>query len=129
MARISGINLPLNKRAEIGLTYIFGIGKSTSNKILETVKIDKNKLIKDLSEGEVEKVRSIIEKNYKAEGVLKRQILDNIKRLKQINSYRGTRHSKRLPVRGQRTKTNARTIRGNVRKKGASGKKASGKKV
>lgn len=112
MIRISGVNLPDNKRIEIGLTCIFGIGRSLSSKILEKAIIDKNKKVKDLVDSEVSALRDIIEKNHQTEGDLKRTITDNIKRLKEIGSYRGERHKKGLPVRGQRTKTNARTKRG-----------------
>ncbi len=111
MHRIAGVNLPDEKRVEVGLTYIFGVGKSTSLKILEKLNIDKNRKIKDLTEVEVQKIREILEKQ-RVEGDLKREISDNIKRLKDIASYRGDRHRKGLPLRGQRTKTNARTKRG-----------------
>ncbi len=129
MARIAGINLPPEKRVEIGLTYIFGIGHTLSDKILEVAQINPNTKIKDLSEQEVNKLREIIEKNYKVEGELKREVLMNIKRLKEIDSYRGSRHAKKLPVRGQRTKTNSRTVRGNVRKTMGSGRKPSTQKT
>lgn len=112
MIRIAGVNLPENKRTEVGLTYIFGIGKSLSKKILDTLNIDKNKKIKELREEEVSKLREIIEKNHEVEGDLRRLISENIKRLKEVGSYRGERHKKGLPSRGQRTKTNARTKRG-----------------
>ena len=112
MPRIAGINIPDNKRIEIALTYIFGIGVALSNKILSQIKIDPQKIAKDLSEQELDKIREVIEKNYKVEGDLKMEITQNIKRLKEIGTYRGDRHSKNLPVRGQRTKTNARTKRG-----------------
>lgn len=120
MARIAGITLPPEKRVEIGLTYIFGVGRSTSLKILEKAKIDKNKKIKDLTEDEINTIRQILEKSEKIEGDLRKEISLNIKRLMEISSYRGMRHRRRLPVRGQRTKTNARTRkgpRGNVNKK------------
>ena len=129
MARITGITLPSNKRIEIGLTYIFGIGQSLANKILKVANIDRDKRVKELSETEVNKLREIIEKNYKVEGELKREILMNIKRLKEIDSYRGSRHTKHLPVRGQRTKTNTRTVRGNVRKTVGSGRKPATQKT
>lgn len=112
MARISGINIPDNKRIVVALTYIFGIGKSLSNKILTEAKIDCNRRTKDISESELDLIRGIIEKKYKSEGDLRIIISQNIKRLKEIGSYRGTRHIRRLPCRGQRTKTNARTKRG-----------------
>ena len=129
MARIAGINLPKDKRVEIGLTYIFGIGRHLSDQILKQVQIDKNKKVQDLDDQEVSRLREIIEKNYKVEGELKREVLLNIKRLKEIGSYRGHRHSRNLPVRGQRTKTNSRTRRGNVRKTVGSGRKKSAEKT
>ena len=112
MARIAGITLPPEKRIEVGLTYIYGIGRSKSNKILEEAKIDKDKRVKDLSEDEVNSIRQIIEKREKIEGDLRKNITMDIKRLMDISSYRGMRHKRRLPVRGQRTKTNARTRKG-----------------
>ena len=129
MARIAGINLPPQKRSEIGLTYIFGIGRNLSNKILAMADIDPNKKIKDLTSDEVEKIKLLIEKNYKTEGELKHEIFSNIKRLKDIGAYRGTRHMKRLPARGQRTKTNSRTVRGNVRRTMGSGRISSSQKT
>lgn len=129
MARIAGINLPPHKRVEIGLTYIFGIGKSLSQKILKTADINPDKRIKDLSEKEIDILKNIIEKNYKVEGELRSEIFSNIKRLKEISCYRGLRHAKGLPVRGQRTKTNSRTVRGNVRKTMGSGRRPPAKKV
>jgi small subunit ribosomal protein S13 len=128
-ARIAGVTLPNNKRIEIALTYIFGVGLTSSNKILSQTHIDKNKRTQDLSEEEVNKLREIIEKEYKVEGELKRELLMNIKRLKEIGSYRGQRHTRGLPVRGQRTKTNSRTVRGNVRKTMGSGRKTSAEKT
>jgi small subunit ribosomal protein S13 len=128
MARIVGVNLPPQKRIEIGLTYIFGIGHSRANKILEKVKIDKNKKVKDLSIKEIEELRKVVD-SYRTEGVLKRDVRNDIKRLKDIGSYRGSRHSKRLPVRGQRTKTNSRTMRGNIRKTAGSGRRPAAKKT
>lgn len=112
MARIAGITLPSDKRIEIGLTYIFGIGRSRANDILQEAKIDKNKQVKALTEDEIKKIREIIEKREKIEGDLRKDITQNIKRLIDISSYRGMRHKRRLPVRGQRTKTNARTRKG-----------------
>ena len=112
MARIAGITLPSEKRIEIGLTYIFGIGRSRSNKILEEAKIDRDKKVKDLTEEEINKIRQIIEKREKIEGDLRKEINLNIKRLIDIGCYRGLRHRRRLPARGQRTKTNARTRKG-----------------
>lgn len=112
MARIAGITLPSEKRIEIGLTYIFGIGRSKANKILQEAKIDKDKKVKALGEDEVNKIRQIIETREKIEGDLRKDITLNIKRLMDIGSYKGLRHRRRLPVRGQRTKTNARTRKG-----------------
>jgi small subunit ribosomal protein S13 len=112
MARIAGITLPQEKRIEIGLTYIFGIGRAKSLRILEEAKIDKNKKVKALTEDEINKIRQIIEKREKIEGDLRKEISMNIKRLIDIGCYRGSRHKRKLPVRGQRTKTNARTRKG-----------------
>lgn len=129
MARIVGVNLPSNKRIEIGLTYIFGIGISSSNKILKKANIDINKRVKDLTTQEVDKLKIIIEDSHRTEGGLKRDITTNVRRLKDIKCYRGTRHTSRLPVRGQRTKTNSRTVRGNVRRTMGSGRRPSAKKT
>ena len=123
MPRIAGVNIPENKRIEISLTYIYGVGNSLSKKILSELKIDANKKASDLSPKEVNDLKELIEKNHKIEGDLRRQIMINIKRLKDIGAWRGHRHSKGLPVRGQRTKTNNRTVRGNVRKTMGSGRK------
>lgn len=112
MARIAGITLPPEKRIEVGLTYIYGIGRSKSNKILAEAKIDRDKKVKDLSEEEINKIRQIIEKREKIEGDLRKEVAMNIKRLVDIGCYRGLRHKRKLPVRGQRTKTNARTRKG-----------------
>ncbi|NTV81467.1 MAG: 30S ribosomal protein S13 [Candidatus Aminicenantes bacterium] len=112
MARIAGITLPPDKRIEVGLTYIYGIGRSKSRKILDEAKIDRNKKVKALAEDEVNKIRQIIEKREKIEGDLRKEVTMNIKRLVDIGCYRGLRHKKKLPVRGQRTKTNARTRKG-----------------
>jgi small subunit ribosomal protein S13 len=112
MARIAGITLPPEKRIEVGLTYIFGIGRSKANAILQEAKIDKNKKVKSLSEDEVNKIRQIIEKREKIEGDLRKEISTNIKRLIDIGCFRGQRHKRKLPVRGQRTRTNARTRKG-----------------
>jgi small subunit ribosomal protein S13 len=128
MARIAGVNLP-NKRIEIALTYIYGIGRSLACRILEQAQINKDKRSNELTEDEVNRLRNIIEKNYKVEGELKREILSNIKRLKEIGCYRGIRHAKGLPVRGQRTKTNSRTVRGNVRKTMGSGRRPPAQKT
>jgi small subunit ribosomal protein S13 len=128
MARIAGVNIPDNKRIKIALTYIYGIGNSLSKEILEQVKIDANIRAGKLTAEQVNKLRDVVEKKYKIEGELRQTKLMNIKRLKDIGSYRGTRHAKGLPTRGQRTKTNTRTVRGNVRRTMASGRKAPEKK-
>lgn len=122
MMRILGITVPNEKRLEIGLTCFYGVGRSSAKRILDQVGIDYGKKAKDLTPDEENKIRLIIEK-IPIEGNLKREISANIKRLKDIKSYRGTRHMKGLPVRGQRTKTNSRTVRGNVRKTMASGRR------
>ncbi|MEW6407190.1 MAG: 30S ribosomal protein S13 [Patescibacteria group bacterium] len=129
MVRIAGIMLPQDKRIEIALTYIYGIGRSLSNRILKQTQIDTNKRTKNLSEEEVAKLREIIEKSYKVEGELRREKMLNIKRLKEIACHRGIRHIKGLPTRGQRTRTNSRTVRGNVRKTAGSGRKPSAEKT
>lgn len=115
MARIAGVDLPQNKRAEIGLTYIFGIGHSTAKEILIKLKIDVNKKIVDLSDDEVDAIRKTIQNDYIVEGELRTQVKLAIKRLMDLGNYRGIRHRKGLPVRGQRTKTNARTRKGKKR--------------
>ena len=112
MARIAGVDLPREKRVEIGLTYIYGIGRTSSRKIIEEAGIDTSKRIKDLTDDEVAKIRAIIDRDYTVEGDLRREVSLNIKRLMEINCYRGQRHKRKLPVRGQRTKTNARTRKG-----------------
>ncbi|RTZ80432.1 MAG: 30S ribosomal protein S13 [SAR324 cluster bacterium] len=112
MARISGIDLPNAKRVEIGLTYIYGVGRKGSNDILLKAKIDKNVRVLDLDDDQVNKIRTIIEKEYQVEGDLRREVSLNIKRLMDLGNYRGLRHRKHMPVRGQRTKTNARTRKG-----------------
>jgi small subunit ribosomal protein S13 len=127
MARIAGINLPLNKRAEIGLTYIYGIGRATSNKILAQVDVSPDTYIRDLTEDEVAKLRDAIDDGYAVEGDLRRERSQDIKRLQEIACYRGLRHRRGLPVRGQKTKTNARTRKGPKRMQVA-GKKRAGKK-
>lgn len=128
MARIAGISLPREKRIVIALTYVFGVGLTTSQKILAQTGINESTRVKDLSEDEVSKIRVLLEKNRRVEGDLRREILGNIKRLKDIGAYRGDRHTKRLPLRGQRTKTNSRTMRGNVRKTASSGRRTVAKK-
>jgi small subunit ribosomal protein S13 len=127
MARIAGIDLPLNKRAEIGLTYIFGIGRSKSNSILGEADVNPNTRIKDLSEEEVSRIRKVIQDTHKVEGDLRKETSMDIKRLMDIGSYRGMRHRRNLPVRGQRTHTNARTRKG-PRKQTIAGKKKATKK-
>lgn len=112
MARIAGVDLPRNKRVEIGLTYIYGIGRARSNEILQAARVDPDKRVKDLAEAEVATLREIIDRNYQVEGDLRREVQMNIKRLMEIGCYRGLRHRRNLPVRGQRTRTNARTKRG-----------------
>ena len=112
MARISGIDLPRDKKVEIGLTYIFGIGRASALEILEKAGIDASLRIRDLSDADVQKLRGVIEKEYRVEGALRTEVAMNIKRLMDIGSYRGIRHRRGLPVRGQRTHTNARTKKG-----------------
>ncbi|MCK5459869.1 30S ribosomal protein S13 [Candidatus Parcubacteria bacterium] len=129
MARIAGINLPQEKRIVIALTYIFGIGAKSSIKILKISQISADKRTHQLSEEEVNRLRDIIEKTHKVEGDLRREVLFNIKQLKEIKSYRGIRHVKKLPVRGQRTKTNTRTVRGNVKHTMGSGRKNANQKT
>ena len=121
--RIFGVNIPDNKRIEAALTYIYGIGASLSKKVLTAVKIDINKRAKDLTAEEILRVQNFIEKNYPVEGDLRQRVRSNIGRLKDLQTYRGMRHARRFPVRGQRTKTNSRTVRGNVRKTAGSGKR------
>ena len=123
MPRIGGINIPEKKQIAVALTYIYGVGLSLSKKILKEAKINYEKRTFELSAEEVNIIKDIIEKNYKTEGELKREIMTNIKRLKDISCWRGMRHMRGLPVRGQRTKTNNRTVRGNVRKTVGSGRK------
>ena len=127
MARISGVNIPLNKRVEIGLTYIYGIGRSTSNEMLAKVGIEPDRKVRDLTEEEVVKLRDLIDSDLVVEGDLRRERSQNIKRLQEIGCYRGLRHRRGLPVRGQNTKTNARTRKGPKRLQVA-GKKKAGKK-
>jgi len=112
MPRIAGVDLPKEKRIEISLSYLYGVGRSSANKVLQEAKIDPGKRAKDLSEEEISRITAIIQKNYKVEGDLRREITANIKRLIDIGAYRGMRHKKGLPVRGQRTRTNARTRKG-----------------
>lgn len=122
MARLAGVDLPRNKRMEIALTYVFGIGRSSSRKILAEAKVDSNKKTDAVSDDEIARIRSIVDQNYKVEGDLRRDVAMNIKRLMDLGTYRGLRHRKSLPVRGQRTHTNARTRKGPRRT--VAGKKA-----
>ncbi|MBI4119586.1 MAG: 30S ribosomal protein S13 [Parcubacteria group bacterium] len=121
--RIIGINIPDNKRIEAALTYLYGIGRASAADILKAAGVNVDKRAKDLTPEEVNKIRTVIEKNYKIEGELRQIVRQNISRLKEIQSYRGSRHMRHLPVRGQRTRTNSRTVRGNVRKTAGSGKR------
>jgi len=123
MVRIAGVNIPDNKRIEIALTYIYGIGRSKSKNIVDALGLDCNIRVKDLTETDVNKLRDEIEKKHRVEGDLRHEVKMNIKRLKEIGCYRGLRHQRGLPVRGQRTKTNNRTVRGNVRKTMGSGRR------
>ena len=127
MARIAGINIPLNKRVEIGLTYIYGIGRPTSNEILAELGIEPDRKVRDLTDDEVSKLRDIIDRDFMVEGDLRRERSQNIKRLMEIGCYRGLRHRRGLPVRGQNTKTNARTRKGPKRMQVAGKKKATKK--
>jgi small subunit ribosomal protein S13 len=127
MARISGVNIPLNKRVEIGLTYIYGIGRSTSNKLLAEVGVEPDRKVRDLTEEEVVRLREAIDSDHTVEGDLRRERSQNIKRLQEIGCYRGLRHRRGLPVRGQNTKTNARTRKGPKRMQVAGKKKAAKK--
>ena len=127
MARISGVNIPLNKRVEIGLTYVYGIGRSTANKLLAEVGVEPDRKVRDLTEEEVVKLRDAIDSELTVEGDLRRERSQDIKRLQEIGAYRGLRHRRGLPVRGQNTKTNARTRKG-PRRMQVAGKKRAGKK-
>jgi small subunit ribosomal protein S13 len=127
MARIAGINIPLNKRVEVGLTYIYGIGRSTSNDLLSELEIDRDRKVRDLTEDEVGRLRDLIDNKLMVEGDLRRDRSQNIKRLMEIGCYRGLRHRRNLPVRGQNTKTNARTRKG-PKRMSVAGKKKAGKK-
>lgn len=127
MARIAGVDLPRDKRVEIALTYIYGIGRSTSTKVLQKANVNPDRRVKDLTEAEIGRLREIIDHEYRVEGDLRREVAMNIKRLTEIGCYRGLRHRRNLPVRGQRTRTNARTKRG-ARKTVAGRKRARGKK-
>lgn len=127
--RIAGVTLPSNKKVMIALSYLYGVGQSQAQRILNQVGVDENRRMQELSNIEVERIKNYIEKNYKVEGELRREILLNIKRLKEIRSYRGVRHEKHLPMHGQRTKTNSRTVRGNKRVTMGSGKRLTGQKT
>ena len=122
MARISGIGIPDNKKIGIALTYIYGIGSTLSKLVLKTTGVNSDKLAKDLTSDEINKIQGVIDKNYRVEGDLRREILENVKRLKETGAWKGMRHMKKLPMHG-RTKTNSRTLRGNVRKTMGSGKR------
>lgn len=121
--RIAGINIPDDKRIEIALRYIYGVGPKSAKEILAETGINPDARAKDLGLADVNKIKEVLDKKYKIEGELRQEIKSNISRLKDINSYRGSRHAKHLPVRGQRTKTNSRTVRGNVRRTATSGKR------
>ncbi|OGY57261.1 MAG: 30S ribosomal protein S13 [Candidatus Colwellbacteria bacterium RIFCSPHIGHO2_12_FULL_43_12] len=123
MMRLVGVNIPDEKRVDIALTYLYGIGKTSAIKICDVTKINPGKKAKELKPEEIDKIKNELDKTYKIEGELRQVLKQNIGRLKEIKSYRGIRHIKRLPVRGQRTKTNSRTVRGNVRKTAGSGKR------
>lgn len=127
--RVAGINIPNEKKIVIALTYIFGVGDVTARKILEIAKINQDKPASKLTEEEQDKIRTIVEKQFSTEGDLRRQIQTNIKRLKDIKCFRGVRHMKHLPCRGQRTKSNSRTVRGNKRNLAISGKKPTAQKT
>jgi len=121
--RILGVNIPDNKRIEISLTYIYGIGLAVSRNVLDRAGVDLNKRAKELTSDEINKILGVIDKEYSVEGELRQTVRKNIRRLKDLKVYRGERHSRNLPTRGQRTKTNSRTVRGNVRKTAGSGKR------
>lgn len=129
MARIAGVNIPNEKRIEASLQYIYGVGPTLAKRALTATKVNADSRTKDLSEADLTKLRDYIDQNVKTEGNLRQEVLLNIKRLKEIGSYRGIRHSKSLPVRGQRTKTNSRTRHGNVRRTAGSGRKKSAEKT
>lgn len=128
MARIAGVDLPRNKRVEIGLTYIYGIGHSSSNTILTRAEVNPDTRVKDLTESEISRLREVIERNYRVEGDLRREVSLNVKRLMEIGSYRGLRHRRNLPVHGQRTRTNARTKRGPKRTVAGRGRRRGARK-
>ncbi len=128
MARIEGVDLPRNKRTEVGLTYLFGVGPTRARQILAATKVNPDTRVKDLTESEVSAIREFITKNYKVEGDLRREQQMNIKRLIEIGSYRGLRHRRNLPVRGQRTRTNSRTRKGTKKTVAGRGRRRGGKK-
>ena len=128
MARIEGVDLPRNKRTEVGLTYLFGVGPTRARQILAATKVNPDTRIKDLTEAEVTAIREFVSKNYKVEGDLRREQQMNIKRLIEIGSYRGLRHRRNLPVRGQRTRTNSRTRKGTKKTVAGRGRRRGGKK-
>lgn len=121
--RLLGVNIPDAKRIDASLTYIYGIGPAVSQKILKEAKIDPAKRTKELTADDLNAIKNVVEKNYRIEGELRQLVRSNIERLKTLQTYRGSRHARRMPVRGQRTKTNSRTVRGNVRKTAGSGKR------
>ena len=127
--RVAGITIPREKQVGTALTYIYGVGKTSAAKILQAAKIDESVRVNQLTREQEDMLRTIVEKQYKTEGDLRREVSANIKRLKDIKCYRGLRHNKHLPVRGQRTKTNSRTVRGNKRNIAPSGKKAAAQKT
>ena len=127
--RIAGVTIPNDKRIEIGLTYVFGVGRARAIKILNQAQVNLDTRAKDLSDDEVNKIRNLVEKEHRVEGDLKREIIGNVKRLKEISSYRGGRHTKGLPARGQRTNTNNRTVRGNKRVTMGSGRSQAAQKT
>lgn len=129
MARIAGVNIPDNKKIAIALTYIYGIGQSSAKKILSHLKINPSQRTQELKAHDLNQLRDYIEKNFKIEGILRQERVFNIKRLKDIGAYRGLRHIRGLPVRGQQTRTNSRTVRGNVRKTVGSGRKPAAEKT
>lgn len=129
MARIAGVNIPVGKRIETSLAYLYGVGTSNVVDILKQANISGNPRVKDMSEDEIERIRQIVDKVVRVEGDLRQEVTGNIKRLKEIGSYRGSRHAKNLPVRGQRTKTNSRTKRGNKRVTVGSGRKSAAQKT
>lgn len=127
--RVAGVTIPKEKQVAIALTYVYGIGPTTSKRILKQAKVDESIRVKDLSQDQEDMIRNLVEKGERTEGDLRRDVQSNIKRLKDIKSYRGSRHAKKLPVRGQRTKTNSRTLRGNKRNIATSGKKPAAQKT